>query len=262
MLGCNVTIYSDREPIKTTSFKAGGQWAVSVVEFKSKEQELKDILKTAYMTFKSSIGKGFGVSERPNYTATESHNLDIVEQLVPGLIPPRVMVPRLPFEGHTKPGFLYQTLLIEPPIFLPKLKLDLEANGVTLVKKKFMSGTSVLTSLKQKVIVNCTGLGSKTLWNDTKMVPIQGQLARLKPQPNLQYLYGQDGYMFPRADGVVIGGTFDEGVSSEVPNKSKCKGLVDHIKSLFGKGPIKALPTFHIHHPQNSPMVNPGAPDV
>src|SRR5262249_101396 len=136
-LGCNVTIYSDRDPSATTSSKAGGQWAVSVVEFQGKEQELAEIVKTAYTTFKSSIGKGFGVSERPNYTATESHNLDIVEQLVPGLIPPRVMLPRLPFEGHTKPGFLYQTLLIEPPIFLPKLKTDLNANGVAIVTKKF-----------------------------------------------------------------------------------------------------------------------------
>jgi D-amino-acid oxidase len=260
-LGCNVTIYSDRTPVETTSHKAGGQWAVSVVEFAGKEDELKGILKFAYTTFKDSIGKGFGVSERSNYTATVSHNLDVVEQLVPGLIPPRVMLPRLPFEGHTKPGFEYKTLLIEPPIFLPRLEKDLKAKGATFVKKKFASKAQIL-SLPQTVIVNCSGLGAKTLWNDTKMVPIQGQLALLKPQPKLQYLYGQDGYMFPRADAVVIGGTFDEGISSEVPNKSKCKSLVDHIKSLFGKAPVKPVPAFHIHHPQHSPKVNPAAPGV
>jgi D-amino-acid oxidase len=260
-LGCNVTIYSDRDPTKTTSFKAGGQWAVSVVEFQGKEQELAEILRTAYTVFKSSIGKGFGVSERPNYTATESHNLDIVEQLVPGLIPPRVMVPRLPFEGHTKPGFLYQTLLIEPPIFLPKLKTDLNANGVTIVTKKFVSKAAVL-ALSQKVIVNCTGFGSKALWSDNKLVPIKGQLALLRPQPQLQYLYGQDGYMFPRADGVVIGGTFEEGVNNETISKKKCQSLVDHIKSLFGQAPIKPMPDWHIHHPQNAPMVSPASPGV
>ncbi|MEA2928102.1 MAG: hypothetical protein QOG38_530, partial [Hyphomicrobiales bacterium] len=117
-LGLKVTIYSDRKVADTTSMKAGGQWAVSVVEFAGKEQELKGIIKNAYTMFKASIGKGFGVSEQPNYTATPSHNLDVVLQLVPGLIPKRVSLPRMPFEGHTKPGFLYQTLLIEPPIFL------------------------------------------------------------------------------------------------------------------------------------------------
>src|ERR1700716_2720693 len=38
-LGLEVTIYSDRKPLETTSSKAGGQWAVSVVEYKGKERE-------------------------------------------------------------------------------------------------------------------------------------------------------------------------------------------------------------------------------
>src|SRR5712671_6621531 len=134
-LGLRVTIYSDRKPAETTSSKAGGQWAVSVVEFEGKEEELKGIIKTAYTRFKSSIGQGFGVSERPNYTATPSHNLDIVIQLAPGLIPPRKSLARLPFEGHTQPGFVYQTLLIEPPIFLAKLEADLRARGAVFVNK-------------------------------------------------------------------------------------------------------------------------------
>ena len=57
-----MTIYSDRKVEDTTSFKAGGQWAVSVVEYEGKKKELTDIIKTAYRTFKDSIGKGFGVS--------------------------------------------------------------------------------------------------------------------------------------------------------------------------------------------------------
>lgn len=259
-LGLNVTIFSDRMPVDTTSHKAGGQWAVSVVEFAGKEAELREILKFAHKTFKDSIGKGFGVSEPSNFTATQSHNLDVVEQLVPGLLPKPTLLPRLPFEAHTKPGFEYKTLLIEPPIFLPRLEKDLVSKGVTFVKKRFTSKTEILTTLTQNIIVNCTGLGAKQLWNDPNMVPIQGQLAMLKPQPALQYLYGQDGYMFPRADAVVVGGTFDKGVSSEVPNKKKCQSLVDHMKALFGKAAIKPLPAFHIHHPQNTPMVDPALP--
>src|SRR6195256_5311493 len=120
-LGLNVTIYAERKPADTTSAKAGGQWAVSVVEFQGKEQELKGIIRNAYTTFKNSIGKGLGGSEQPNYTARRSDNLEIVLQLVPGLIPQPVALSRLPFEGHTSPGVKYQTLLIEPPTFLAKL---------------------------------------------------------------------------------------------------------------------------------------------
>ena len=256
-LGLNVTIFSDRKPADTTSFKAGGQWAVSVVEFQGKQQELKGIIKTAYTTFKNSIGKGFGVSERPNFTATRSHNLDVVLQLVPGLIPdPVPMI--LPFEGHhNQHGFRYQTLLIEPPVFLARLETDLKARGVSFVQKKFTSKADVFASVTQKTIINCTGLGAMKLWNDPKMVPIKGQLAMLPAQPALQYLYGQNGYMFPRADHVVIGGTFESGVNDEIPNKSVCQDLVNHIASLFGKAPVKPLPDIHIHHPDNAPIVNP-----
>ena len=259
-LGLTVTIYSDRQPLETTSSRAGGQWAVSVVEFTGKERELTDIIKFAYTTFKASIGQGFGVSERPNYTATPSHNLDVVIQLAPGLIPPRVSLPRLPFEGHSKPGFVYQTLLIEPPIFLAKLEADLRARGVSFVNKKFASRSDLLASVADNILVNCTGLGSMKLFSDTRMQPIKGQLAMLPAQPGLQYLYGQDGYMFPRADHVVIGGTFEVGVNNETVNKSVCKSLVSHIASQFGKAPVKPLPDIHIHNPDHAPIVNPAIP--
>jgi glycine/D-amino acid oxidase-like deaminating enzyme len=259
-LGLKLTIYSDRRPVETTSFKAGGQWAVSVVEFSGKEQELKDVIKTAYTTFRNSIGKGFGVSQQPNYTATRSHNLELVLQLVPGLLPEPVSLPRMPFEGHTQPGYEYQTLLIEPQIFLPRLEKDLKARGVTFVRKRFATRADVLTSVPENVIVDCSGLGAKTLWNDSKMLPIKGQLAMLPAQPALRYLYGQNGYMFPRSDHVVIGGTFEQGVNNETADKAVCKGLVEHIASLFGKAPAKPLPEIHIHHPRNAPMVNPVLP--
>jgi D-amino-acid oxidase len=260
-LGLNVTIYSDRKVSETTSSRAGGQWAVSVVEFSGKEQELSEIVKTAYTMFKNSIGQGFGVSERPNYTATPSHNLEVVLQLAPGLIPKPVPLARMPFEGHTKPGFEYQTLLIEPPILLPKLEADLKVRGVTVTSKKF-TGRSDVTSLTQNIIINCTGLGAMTLWSDPKMVPIKGQLAMLPPQLNLQYLYGQNGYMFPRMDHVVIGGTFERGVNNETTDKAVCQDLVRHIASLFGKAPSKPLSPIHIHHPDHAPIVNPTIPSA
>jgi len=92
------------------------------------------------------------------------------------------------------------------------------------------------------------------------MVPIRGQLALLPAQPNIQYLYGQDGYLFPRADHVVIGGTFEVGVCNETADKATCQGLVDHIKGQFGKGPPVALAEIHIHHPDHADIVNPALP--
>lgn len=258
-MGLAVTIYHDRKPLETTSAKAGGQWAVSVIEYAGKEREFAQIIRTAYTSFNDSIGKGFGVIERPNYTGERSHNLEVVRQLVPGLIPDPVVLPRLPFAHHAVPGFLYRTLLVEVPIFLARLEADLHARGVNFAPRRFAAKAEVL-ALPERIIVNCTGIGAKALWGDPKMVPIKGQLAMLPAQPALQYLWGQDGYMFPRSDYLVIGGTFERNVNNETVDKAACRGLVDHIRSVFSPGPTAPLPPNHIHHPDNAAVVQPTLP--
>jgi glycine/D-amino acid oxidase-like deaminating enzyme len=262
-LGVTVTIYAKEFWNDTTSRKAGGQWAASIVEFGNKRTEFKEILETSYRTFKSSIPDGFGVSYQPNYTKTPSHNLDIVLQLSPNLIPARQKLARMPFENHTYPGYKYQTLLIEPSIFLPKLDTNLRARNVQFIPRTFSDATDVLTNVQENIIINCTGLGSKTIWNDAALKPKKGQLALLRPQSQLQYLYGQDGYMFPRADAVVIGGSYEDTFTSADPDPAYCKLLVDYMKGLFGKGPRIPIPDWHIHHPDNLPRIAPkAAPDV
>ena len=260
-LGLTVTIYADRKPIDTTSFKAGGQWAVSFLTYAGREQEFKKILTDSYTRFKTDLGPGFGVYERPNYTGVRSDNLEVVLQLCPGLIPPPIQLPRLPFEGHTGPGFEYNTLLIEPPVFLARLECDLRERGVSFVDRHFLSRADVLTTVTQNVIVNCTGLGAKDIFSDAAMRPIKGQLAMLPAQPDMKYLYGQDGYMFPRSDYVVIGGTFEYDKDDEVASPTVCKGLVDHLASRFGLAPVVPMPDIHIHHPDNAGIVNPVLPN-
>lgn len=162
----------------------------------------------------------------------------------------------MPFEHHTYPGFVYQTLLIEPPVFLPRLDADLRQRGVQFVPRTFADADDIVT-LPQSIIVNCTGLGSRTLWNDRAVRPIKGQLAMLRPQPQLQYLYGQDGYLFPRNDAVVIGGSYEDSFTSPGPDPAFCKLLVDYMKGLFRKGPRIPIPDAHIHHPSNLPRIAP-----
>ena len=253
-LGLTVTIYADRFPSETTSSKAGGQWSASGIHFDDTtagRQQFKEILTTAYKTFKDSIGKGFGVSERPNYTASRAENFDVVLNVAPGLIKEPDALDRLPFEGPPTSGYRYWTLLVEPPIFIPRLEHDLRTRQVQFVRQSFTSSDAILSTISENIIVNCTGLGSMTLWNDTNMIPIKGQLVLLSPQHKLQYLYGQHGYLFPRTDSVVVGGTYEEGVNNETPCKSQCEHIIAVMKGNFGKGPVVPLERFHIHHENN-----------
>jgi glycine/D-amino acid oxidase-like deaminating enzyme len=130
------------------------------------------------------------------------------------------------------------------------------------VQRSFAGRSDITDSLSETIIVNCTGFGAMVLFSDTQMAPIKGQLAMLPPQPALEYLYGQNGYMFPRSDHVVIGGTFEVGVCDTTPDKATCQDLVRHIASLFGKAPAQPLADIHIHHPDNAPVVNPAMPTV
>jgi len=59
------------------------------------------------------------------------------------------------------------------------------------------------------VVVNCLGLGAREVWADRKMNGIKGVLAFLPPQPNLTYLYSGIGYLFPRHDHLIVGGSIE-----------------------------------------------------
>jgi len=83
----------------------------------------------------------------------------------------------------------------------------------------------------------------------------KAKLALLPPQPDLTYLYSQNGYMFPRSDAVAIGGSFEEDDSTPGADPACCRLLVDYLKGQFGQGPEIPFPDCHIHHPLNRPKV-------
>ena len=76
-----------------------------------------------------------------------------------------------------------------------------------IVVKEFRSREEVMR-LAEPVIFNCSGLGARELFDDKKLVPARGQLEVLLPQPEIDYGYIGEGHMFPRSDGIFLGGTF------------------------------------------------------
>ena len=73
-------------------------------------------------------------------------------------------------------------------------------------------------TLSESIIVNCTGLGSKTLFNDNELIPVKGQLTVCVPQPEVNYrasgrVANGETYALinPRSDGIVIGNMHERG---------------------------------------------------
>ena len=218
----------------TVSDIAGGQWSPSIVAYEETaagKQRFERILCRAFRGYQAMINQGYGVSTQPNYVHKKTDGFKKVPE---SLITP-VPVPSLPFDGHNGlSGWRYDTLLIEPPIFLGRLRRDLSGQSVPMNRQAFSSPRQI-SDLAEPIVVNCTGLGSREIWTDRELVPRQGQLVFLQPQPRLQYLYSgmrQRGYIFSRTDAVVVGGT-DDAIDNDNKDPTKCEAFITAHKAAF-----------------------------
>jgi hypothetical protein len=92
--------------------------------------------------------------------------------------------------------------------------------------------------LPEPIIFNCSGLGSRQLFGDEKLIPARGQLEVLLPQPEIDYAYIGPGHMFPRSDGIVLGGTFDRDDWSLDVRRDQGDGILNtHVEMMKGSRP-------------------------
>jgi glycine/D-amino acid oxidase-like deaminating enzyme len=237
--GGQVTIYARDLPPDTTSNIAGGKWwPTSVysahVATPAFLEQFDDASRRAYRQFQTMVGGGYGVSWRRNYVVTD-------QPFEPGPLTQR-LAPLAPEARELKPGehpfgsrwvHQYDTLMIEPPIYLQAVLEDFQTAGGRLVVGELASWEAV-RALPQAVVFNCTGLGAKALFGDEELTPVKGQLVVLLPQPEVTYnVLSDDIYMFPRADGVILGGTFEHGVWDLAPDPAVTARILAKHKALF-----------------------------
>jgi glycine/D-amino acid oxidase-like deaminating enzyme len=226
-----VTIYAKDFIPNTTSNVAGGQWAPSIVDYEQTaagKETFHRILRRSFEEHERR-GKSFGVVRRPNFTTEESAAFKKVPK---GVIPEPKVWRTLPFEKLTGPGYEYSTLLVEPPILLARLHEDLALSGVQFLQREFI-GLEAVRQLREQVVINCTGLGSRKIWLDCKLYPIKGQLALLHPQDELRYLYSSKGYVFPRRDAVVVGGSYEPWPDDPCPDGAMCRTIIETLRKAF-----------------------------
>jgi hypothetical protein len=79
-------------------------------------------------------------------------------------------------------------MLIETNVYLPQLLDDFLLRGGKLRVRNF-ADRSGLGRHAAPLIVNCTGLGARALFDDKELTPVKGQLTLLLPQPELTHAY-------------------------------------------------------------------------
>jgi len=245
--GWTVTIYAADLPPATTSNIAGAQWTPTTVFGRDVVTPafLETFRKAAHIAnrqFQLMVGPEYGVLWIDNYALKGNGQSSIPELdyatrygIADLYADVEIIDPAsVPFTGF-KEIHRFSTMLMEPNTFLPAVERDFLLQGGRIVVRTFHS-RSEIAALHEPVVFNCTGLGSRALFNDTALEPVRGQLSILEPQPEVSYTYLTAAlYMFPRNDGIVLGGTFEVGNwSTSVDLATQVRILAGH-EAIFGK---------------------------
>ena len=95
-----------------------------------------------------------------------------------------------------------------------------------------------MAALDEDVVVNCTGLAPRRCSATRELVPIKGQLTILEPQPDVDYAVKsttEDLYMFPRRDGVVLGGSHQRGEWTLDPDPDEAARILRSQREFFAR---------------------------
>ena len=258
--GFDVTIYAATVPPDTTSNMslAGFTPTSGFVDNDKRTPEFdaqfRQAVLIAYQRLNLLAGPKYGITWITNYQPTDTDP-------VPGgggapapggpgpLMPRGIPNPRLllhPGEHPFPTRFAIERpeMRIEPSIYLDALMNDFLLWGGKVVIRKFDTPRDIAT-LSENVIVNCTGLGAKAIFNDTEMVPLKGQLTILIPQSEITYATSGTGrvlppnagflHMMPRSDGIALGGTSIRDDWSTTVNEEERTRIVDAHVDLFDR---------------------------
>jgi glycine/D-amino acid oxidase-like deaminating enzyme len=129
-------------------------------------------------------------------------------------------------------------MMFNLPAHARMLLADFRAAGGRIVIDELRSPQD-FARLPHKTLINATGMGARTLLNDTSVVPVRGQLAHLIPEPGVHYgvQYRKVG-MVPRRDGFVLqvygeDDYFGFDDPSRVPDQSEATLAVNTIAAAF-----------------------------
>jgi D-amino-acid oxidase len=254
--GFEVTIYAEKVPPNVTSNMslAGFTPTSGLVNFATRtpewETQFREAVLIAYRRLQLLVGPKYGVTWIPNYAPTDdAASAGGTNQLLPAEVQgSRELLQPGEHPFPTKYCIARPEMRIEPSIYLDALVNDFLLWGGKLVVRKMETPRDVV-ALPESVVVNCTGLGAKALFNDPDLVPLKGQLVVLTPQPEVQY--GTSGgnrsassepgvgiHMMARSDGIILGGTSERDVwTMDVNEKERMRVVEGHIelfKSMKG----------------------------
>ena len=236
--GFPVRLYTAALPANTTSAVAGGQ--VSPFGHYREDSvtpewmaQFQAAMAYSWKRFQTIVGDHYGVRWQATYEQISRSSIesDWMDPYYPNA---RMLRPKEhPFPVDNV--LTFDTMYVETPRFMAWLTDEvLKARG-TIAMRRFET-LADLATLPESLVFNCTGIGAKTLVGDVILTPVRGQLAVLQPQHEVRYAFsGNMGYMFPRGDGILLGGTFERGETDATPQPEDIARIVRSHRAFFGR---------------------------
>ena len=233
--GAAVTIYAKDIPPNTTSNVAGAQWGPFSVFERGRTTPAFDgqfarAARLSKRLFQDLPFHDFGIRWIENYSLSDERQ---PPQSMPELYPDAVDIGAREHPFPARYARRFTTMLIETSIYMRALLHEFLIAGGRLVVREIPR--DALIAFDEPIVFNCTGLGARTLVGDDELIPAKGQLTFLLPQPEIDYvtLPGNGLYMFPRRDGILLGGTFERGNWTLEPDLDAARRIIEGHRRFF-----------------------------
>jgi D-amino-acid oxidase len=132
-------------------------------------------------------------------------------------------------------GYSFQTFLVETSIYLDYLMVRFQELGGSIAQRELASLSEALA--ESQVVVNCAGLGARSLAQDEELFPIRGELVRIEPLPIGRVMLDEDEsrgvtYIVPRSSDCILGGTAEVGNWSLDPDMNTAQAIIERCAEL------------------------------
>ena len=232
--GYSITVYSRDFIPNTTSNKAAGIWSPHFGLGAMNEDQFarcRDISYAIFSHLATCANPEFrGVLLLPAYS--EKSQFKVSDQLPESCVVVQV-------NGADRVCKKKQKLVFDLNVYLNDLFERAKSKGVVFIEKNIES-IDQLMQLPQAVIFNCTGLGSRELFNDQELYPVKGHLVVYEAQPEIDFIvcnhHQKENIFFsliPWESQLLLGGSLEEGVEDLSINVEKVARLRQNAKEFF-----------------------------
>jgi D-amino-acid oxidase len=244
--GLKVAIYAADPPHRTTSAAAGALWGAHLlgvddrVDFWGQQtlRWLRDLAATS--------DPATGVREMRGLEAFLTDEAEMPEFTV-GLSGLRSADPAELPPGY-RSGLRYSAPVVTMPVYLDYLADHvIAAGGVLHFGKPLRDLAEAVASSTAPILVNCAGIGARTLAPDDDLIPVRGQVV-VVANPGLTEFFvgeravpGEITYIFPHGATAVLGGIEQHGNASTAPDPEIARNIVRacaEVEPQLAKAPV------------------------